>query len=288
MPETAESFNADITRIYLDDIGRVPLLTKEEEVELAKTIEAGREALLLSEEQGDNPELHAQIEAGEAARDHFIRANLRLVVNIAKTYPLPQGWTLLDLVQEGSFGLEHAVDKFDWRKGFKFSTYATRWIRQAIPRAIDKKGTAITLPIELSRRHRMGLRDSEDPDVKDLPEELQEAHRAKYPVSMEYPTNDGDTDLHNIIAADIKDPSEVAISNIASEIVNNVIDTLSSRQSEAVRLRFGLVDGKKRTYTEVAKEMSVEISPEAARRLVKIAIAGLKEDEEAMEILASV
>ena len=129
----------DSIGLYLNDIGKVSLLNAEEERELSRVIEAGREAAdrLATGEKG--AALKASVAKAAEAKDRFIRANLRLVVSIARRYPLPQGMDLLDLIQEGNLGLEHAVDKFDWRRGFKFSTYATFWIRQAIGRALDQK-----------------------------------------------------------------------------------------------------------------------------------------------------
>src|SRR6186997_3596763 len=125
----------DSIGLYLNDIGKVPLLTAEDERELSRVIETGREAAEQIAAGKKGAALKVQVAAAAKAKDRFIRSNLRLVVSIARRYPLPQGMDLLDLIQEGNLGLEHAVDKFDWRRGFKFSTYATFWIRQAIGRA---------------------------------------------------------------------------------------------------------------------------------------------------------
>src|SRR3954451_16231152 len=130
----------DATGLYLQEIGLVPLLTAAEERELAKMVEAGPLARARLEDGDNNPEVRRAARQAGKAKDRFIRPTLRLVVSVARRYPLPSGMELLDLVQEGNIGLEHAVDKFDWRKGFKFSTYATFWIRQAIGRALDQKG----------------------------------------------------------------------------------------------------------------------------------------------------
>ncbi len=129
----------DSIGLYLNDIGKVPLLTAEDERELSRVIEAGREAQEQLDAGKRSAALKAKVAAAADAKDRFIRSNLRLVVSIARRYPLPQGMDLLDLIQEGNLGLEHAVDKFDWRRGFKFSTYATFWIRQAIGRALDRR-----------------------------------------------------------------------------------------------------------------------------------------------------
>ena len=131
---------------YLNEIGLVPLLTAMEERELSQIIEKGAQAAAKIENGERSIELQRDVRNAAAAKDRFIRANLRLVVSVARRYPLPPGMDLLDLVQEGNIGLEHAVDKFDWRKGFKFSTYATFWIRQAIGRALDQKASLVRLP----------------------------------------------------------------------------------------------------------------------------------------------
>ena len=131
---------------YLNEIGLVPLLTAEEERQLSQVIEKGQKARARKEAGESGPEIERDIRNAAIAKDRFIRANLRLVVSVARRYPLPPGMELLDLIQEGNLGLEHAVDKFDWRKGFKFSTYATFWIRQAIGRALDQKASLVRLP----------------------------------------------------------------------------------------------------------------------------------------------
>ena len=136
----------DSIGIYLNDIGKVPLLTAEDERVLSRAIEKGREAAAKLAAGEKTAAVKRDIREAAKAKDRFIRANLRLVVSIARRYPLPQGMDLLDLIQEGNLGLEHAVDKFDWRRGFKFSTYATFWIRQAIGRALDQKASLIRIP----------------------------------------------------------------------------------------------------------------------------------------------
>ena len=142
---------------YLNEIGLVPLLTAQEERELAQVIEAGHEAREKLASGETSVELRRADRAAAKAKDRFIRSNLRLVVSIARRYPLPPGMELLDLIQEGNIGLEHAVDKFDWRKGFKFSTYATFWIRQAIGRALDQKASLVRLPGDRSAALRAAL-----------------------------------------------------------------------------------------------------------------------------------
>ena len=171
----------DSIGLYLNDIGKVPLLNAEDERVLSKAIEAGRDAQARLDAGEKGKALKMAVADAAAAKDRFIRANLRLVVSIARRYPLPQGMDLLDLIQEGNLGLEHAVDKFDWRRGFKFSTYATFWIRQAIGRALDQKASLIRIPGDRSASLRAALRqasgDGETLDVGNA-----ELHRLTTPV----------------------------------------------------------------------------------------------------------
>jgi RNA polymerase primary sigma factor len=139
---------------YLNEIGLVPLLTAQEERELSQVIEKGAEAAARIEAGERSRDLQRDVRKAAEAKDRFIRANLRLVVSVARRYPLPPGMELLDLIQEGNLGLEHAVDKFDWRKGFKFSTYATFWIRQAVQRGLANKGSTIRIPVHIGQRER--------------------------------------------------------------------------------------------------------------------------------------
>src|SRR5207342_1694098 len=156
----------DSIGLYLNDIGKVPLLTAEDELANGKRSVALKNA----------------VAAAAGAKDRFIRSNLRLVVSIARRYPLPQGMDLLDLIQEGNLGLEHAVDKFDWRRGFKFSTYATFWIRQAIGRALDQKASLIRIPGDRSASLRAALRQASG-DGETLDQTNAELHRLTTPVS---------------------------------------------------------------------------------------------------------
>ena len=165
----------DSIGLYLNDIGKVPLLNAEEERELSRAIEAGRDATTRLEAGEKGAELKRSVRKAAEAKDRFIRANLRLVVSIARRYPLPQGMDLLDLIQEGNLGLEHAVDKFDWRRGFKFSTYATFWIRQAIGRALDQKASLIRIPGDRSASLRAALRQASG-DGETLDVEIGRAH----------------------------------------------------------------------------------------------------------------
>ena len=175
---------SDAVGLYLNEIGQVSLLNAEEERELSRAIEAGRLASERLADGDQDPELDELVRVAAAAKDRFIRANLRLVVSIARRYPLPAGMDLLDLVQEGNLGLEHAVDKFDWRRGFKFSTYATFWIRQAIGRALDQKASLVRLPGDRSASLRAALRQVSG-DGDELDDENARLHRLSTPVSLD-------------------------------------------------------------------------------------------------------
>ena len=189
----SEARMSDSVGQYLNEIGLVPLLTAQEERELSQIIEKGRDAAVAIENgERRNPELRRAVKTAAAAKDRFIRANLRLVVSVARRYPLPPGMELLDLIQEGNLGLEHAVDKFDWRKGFKFSTYATFWIRQAIGRALDQKASLVRLPGDRSAWLRAALRQVSG-DGDELDDEHARLHRLTTPTSLDRTIGDDDS-----------------------------------------------------------------------------------------------
>src|ERR1700748_3808036 len=201
----------DSIGLYLNDIGKVPLLNAEEERQLFRTIELGREAARKLSSGSKGRELTNAVRAAAVAKDRFIRANLRLVVSIARRYPLPQGMDLGDLVQEGNLGLEHAVDKFDWRRGFKFSTYATFWIRQAIGRALDQKASLVRLPGDRSASLRAALRQASG-DGEELDAESARLHRLSTPVSLDRTVgDDGDTTLVDLIPNDQGTPEDAVM-----------------------------------------------------------------------------
>src|SRR5207237_7102183 len=188
---------------YLNEIGLVPLLTAQEERELSQIIERGRDAQQRLDTGEKSRELRKAVRDAAAAKDRFIRANLRLVVSVARRYPMPPGMELLDLIQEGNLGLEHAVDKFDWRKGFKFSTYATFWIRQSIGRALDQKASLVRLPSERSAQLRAALRQVSG-EGDDLDAELAHLHRLSTPTSLDRQIgDDGDQELVDILPAQL-------------------------------------------------------------------------------------
>jgi RNA polymerase primary sigma factor len=276
----AEMGSFDPVRMYLKEIGKVPLLTAEQEVTLAKRIEAG----LHSVERLEQPavqlceETHASLEAvatdGELAKRQLIEANLRLVVSIAKRY-VGRGMALLDLVQEGNLGLIRAVEKFDYTKGFKFSTYATWWIRQAITRAIADQARTIRIPVHMVetmnkvlRIQRQMLQElGREPTVEEVagkvemtPDRVREIQRiAQEPVSLETPVGEEDD---SFLGDFVEDPAAVAPATAAAralltEAIVEALEELNDRERQVVRLRFGLDDGQVRTLEEVGKEFGV-------------------------------
>ena len=265
---------------YLNEIGLVPLLTADEERELSQTIERGRDAQARIDAGERGRDLRKAVAAAAAAKDRFIRANLRLVVSIARRYPLPPSMELLDLIQEGNLGLEHAVDKFDWRKGFKFSTYATFWIRQAIGRALDQKASLVRLPSERSAQLRAALR-AVSGDGDDLDAELANLHRLSTPTSLDRNIGeDGEQELMDLIPDSMAGPEQVVLDQLHDEMVTNLLGKLEPRARSAVEQRFGLLDGQKRSFREVGENLGV--TAEAARRIVKRAVEELREDADAL------
>ncbi|HEY2814147.1 MAG TPA: sigma-70 family RNA polymerase sigma factor [Acidimicrobiales bacterium] len=261
---------------YLNEIGLVPLLTAQEERELSQIIERGREAQARLDADEKSRDLRKAVRDAAAAKDRFIRANLRLVVSVARRYPMPPGMELLDLIQEGNLGLEHAVDKFDWRKGFKFSTYATFWIRQAIGRALDQKASLVRLPGDRSASLRAALR-AVSGDSDELDEEHARLHRLTTPTSLDRPVGDDDgSELIDLIADVKPGPEDMLLTREQDNLVTGLLDVLDDRARHAVEQRFGLNDGRKRSYREVGDELGV--TAEAARRLVKRAVNAVKEE----------
>ncbi|MCB1272086.1 MAG: sigma-70 family RNA polymerase sigma factor [Microthrixaceae bacterium] len=266
---------SDSVGMYLNEIGAVPLLDADDEIRLAKAIEEGNEARRRKEAGERGRKLDRSIAAGAAAKDRFIRANLRLVVSVARRYPLPAGMELLDLVQEGNLGLEHAVDKFDWRKGFKFSTYATFWIRQSIGRALDQKASLVRIPGDRSAALRSALRHVSG-DGDELDAEHARLHRLTTPTSLDRTVGDDDSsELVDLIADRTAGPESVVLDNEHEEWLHGLLDVLDTRARTAVEKRFGLADGRRRSYREVGEELGV--TAEAARRLVKRAVNSVRE-----------
>jgi RNA polymerase primary sigma factor len=266
---------SDSVGLYLNEIGMVPLLNAQEEVELSQAIEAGTDARARKELGETGRDLDRAIAKAAAAKDRFIRANLRLVVSVARRYPLPQGMELLDLIQEGNLGLEHAVDKFDWRKGFKFSTYATFWIRQAIGRALDQKASLIRLPGDRSASLRAALR-SVAGDGDELDDDHAMLHRLSTPTSLDRQVGDDDSnELVDLLGDSRPGPEAEVMNNADDEALHNMLNVLDTRARLAVEQRFGLGDGRRRSYREVGEELGV--TAEAARRLVKRAVGTVRD-----------
>ncbi|TDE01501.1 sigma-70 family RNA polymerase sigma factor [Jiangella asiatica] len=299
----------DLVGQYLKQISATPLLTAAEEVELARRIEAGvyaDELLRQAEESGSEPdrpreELAAVVRDGERAKDHMIRANLRLVVSASRKYYRNTGLSFLDVVQEGNLGLIRAVEKFDYAKGFKFSTYAMWWIRQAIERARADKARAIRLPAhvvetisKLGRIERklsvsLGREPSaaEVADEADLAvERVEELRRvSRDVVSLDTPIgDDGSTSIGDLIEdTHVLQAPDVAEFKALGEEVRALVDTLPPREALIVTLRFGLHDGRERTLQEVAER--VGLTKERVRQLEKQSIAELRDPERRQPLL---
>jgi len=260
---------------YLNEIGLVPLLTADEERELSQIIEKGREAQEKIDAGTNSTANRRAVRAAARAKDRFIRANLRLVVSVARRYPLPPSMELLDLIQEGNLGLEHAVDKFDWRKGFKFSTYATFWIRQAIGRALDQKASLVRLPGDRSASLRAALRQVSG-DGDELDDEHARLHRLTTPTSLDRTIGDDDSnELVDLLPDSTPGPEFEVMAKAEETMVTGLLDVLDARAKYAVEQRFGLNDGRKRSYREVGEELGV--TAEAARRLVKRAVSAVRD-----------
>ena len=270
---------ADPVKDYLKQIGKVPLLNAEQEVELAKRIEAGlfAEEKLAEGMDGGEPAARLDMEwiaeDGRRAKNHLLEANLRLVVSLAKRYT-GRGMLFLDLIQEGNLGLIRAVEKFDYTKGYKFSTYATWWIRQAITRAIADQARTIRIPVHMvetiNKMARVQRQLHQDLGREATPEEIAaemgltpdrvaEIQRiAQEPVSLQSPIGEEDSDLGDFIEdADAVVPMEAAAFIMLQDQLDQVLDNLSVREQRIIQLRFGLTDGHPRTLEEVGREFGV-------------------------------
>jgi RNA polymerase primary sigma factor len=284
----------DTVGLYLKEMARVPLLTIEEEVSLAKRLENGNYAAVLMGNNGADAqqrhELKVAIEDGRAAREHLITANTRLVVSIAKKY-MGRGVPFLDLIQEGNLGLMKAVGKFDYRRGYRFSTYATWWIRQTITRAIADQGRTIRVPVHMSdsirRLYKTARKLEQDHGRKPTPEEIAaeldiEPRKVRWmlkvswqPLSLERPVGEEeDSELGNFIEDESSPtPPQSAYQNILHEKVEEVLATLTPREARILRLRFGLHNGRSYTLEEVGQKFGLtrerirQIEGKALRRL---------------------
>jgi len=283
----------DTVGLYLKEMARVPLLTTEEEVSLAKRLEAGRNAekrLGKTPDHAKAPDWQWLVQDGIEAREHLIKANTRLVVSIAKKY-MSRGVPFLDLIQEGNLGLMKAVEKFDYRRGYRFSTYATWWIRQTITRAIADQGRTIRVPVHMSDRIRRLYRVAREleqehgrkPTVEEIADALEvEPRKVQWmlkvswqPLSLEHPVGeDDDSELGNFIENDTAPtPSETAHNHLLKEKIEELLTTLTPREARILRLRFGLQNGRSYTLEEVGHKFGLtrerirQIEGRALRRL---------------------
>ena len=266
---------SDLVRMYLREIGRVPLLTARDEVDLAKAIEAGLYAERREPEEGlcTAEELAELVEEGRRAKRRLIESNLRLVVSIAKRY-MGRGLLFLDLIQEGNLGLIRAVEKFDYGKGFKFSTYATWWIRQAITRAIADQARTIRIPVHMVEtinkiirvQHRLHQQLGREPSLAEISaaagfggERVLEIQRmAREPVSLQAPIGEEESDFGDFIEdSDAVVPVEAAAFTLLQEQLRVILGDLSDRERRIIRLRFGLADGHPHTLEQVGREFGV-------------------------------
>ncbi|MFI9152856.1 RNA polymerase sigma factor RpoD/SigA [Streptomyces sp. NPDC053367] len=292
-----EIADRDLVGMYLDEIARTPLLDAAKEVELSQTIEAGVFAQQVldgyeeSKADATREELEALVAEGERAKDVFIRSNLRLVVAVARRYPR-SGLPLLDLIQEGNAGLVRAVEKFDYRKGFKFSTYATWWIRQAITRSIADQSRTIRLPVhlveELGRIRRVqrefNRENGRDPEPAEIAAELGSTPErvvdvldwARDPVSLNMSVDDeGETQFGDLLEdTSAVSPEQSVLTLLRSEELDDLIGRLDQRTASIIKMRYGIEDGRERTLTEVGKEHG--LTRERIRQIEKHALLELK------------
>src|SRR5215467_12194521 len=297
----AQSPAADLVRVYLNGIGKTALLNAAGEVELAKRIEAGLYAEHLLETKkrlGDNRkrDLAAIVRDGEAARRHLLEANLRLVVSLAKRYT-GRGMPLLDLIQEGNLGLIRAVEKFDYSKGFKFSTYATWWIRQAITRGMADQGRTIRLPVHLVEQvnklarikrdlhQQMGREATNDELAKEAgltPEKVADLlDHARDRVSLDMPVGtEEDAPLGDFIEdGEATDAESAVISGLLQDDLRRVLATLDDREQSVIRLRYGLDDGQPQTLDQIGKRFG--LSRERVRQIEREVMSKLRQGDRA-------
>jgi len=291
----------DNVDLYFSEVGDLPLLTAEQEVDLAKRIERGRKGREQMARGANATKKHDQlqslVEDGWAAREHLVLANSRLVISVAKKY-IGRGVPFLDLIQEGNIGLIRAMKKFDYRRGYKFSTYATWWIRQAITRAIADQGRTIRVPVHMGDRinrlhretHRLTQKLGRKPTTEELaeamevpPKKVEEMIQAAWrPVSLETPTDSEDDSVLGDFVEDQDSPAppDVATQTLLREQLHDVLGTLPARESRILQLRYGLLDGTSYTLEEVGRKMGVtrervrQIEAQAFRRLRQSSVSG--------------
>jgi RNA polymerase nonessential primary-like sigma factor len=297
---------ADLVRVYLNGIGRTALLTAAEEVELAKRIEAGvfaQHMLETAENLPDNrrAELKMLVRDGHRAKNHLLEANLRLVVSLAKRYT-GRGMPLQDLNQEGNLGLIRAVEKFDYTKGFKFSTYATWWIRQAITRGMADQGRTIRLPVHLVEQvnklarikrdlhQQMGREATNDELAREAgltPEKVADLlDHARDPVSLDMPVgSEEDAPLGDFIEdGEAADAESAVISGLLQDDLRRVLATLEEREQSVIRMRYGIDDGQPRTLDQIGKRFG--LSRERVRQIEREVMSKLRQGERAERLRA--
>jgi RNA polymerase primary sigma factor len=285
----------DTIGLYLKEIGQVPLLTQEEEIELAKRMERGRMAEKELRKNGLDPErrreLQALVEDGLAARDHLIRANARLVISVAKKY-IGRGVSFLDLIQEGNIGLIRAANKFNYRLGHKFSTYATWWIRQAVTRAIADQSRTIRVPVHMGDQinrlmrvsHRLTQELGREPSSEELAQVMdiptQKAEQmitfARRPLSLDMPTDDEEESALGDFIEDESAvvPVEAVSASMLRDVIMEILQELPPREVRVLQLRYGLVDGETYTLEEVGKKLGV--TRERVRQIEAQALSRLR------------
>lgn len=305
--QTNDNPAADLVRVYLNGIGKTPLLSAEEEVELAKTVEVGLYAQYLLDDPEYKPtramkrDLKELAREGDKARNHMLEANLRLVVSLAKRYS-GRGMPLLDLIQEGNLGLIRAMEKFDYAKGFKFSTYATWWIRQAITRGMADQSRTIRLPVhlveqvnKLSRiKREMYQQFGREVTNEELAEEsgIDENkiemlfRQSRDPVSLDMPVGaDEEAPLGDFIEdSEATDAEEAVVVSLRHSDIRTVIDTLEGREQDVIRMRYGLDDGVPRTLDQIGRRYG--LSRERVRQIEREVMAKLREGSRADKLRA--
>ena len=295
----------DTVGLYLKEMSRVPLLSMEEEQSLAKRIEAGRSAKIeLADEKSDlslgkRNELRLLVSEGEQAWEHLVKANTRLVVSVAKKY-MGRGVPFLDLIQEGNMGLMKAVEKFDYSRGFRFSTYATWWIRQSITRSIADQGRTIRIPVHMIDRirelykisHNLEQKLGRKPFAKEIAKEMEVNIRkvqwmmriSWLPLSLESPVGDEeDSELGMFVEDDLTpSPMEVTYKSMLKDKIDEVLSTLSPREARILRLRFGLDNGRSYTLEEVGQKFG--LTRERIRQIEGKALRQLRHPHKARQL----